>query len=100
MEAAKLVKVPDSISRGINALPEAGDNGGQIAKNTYPTSGMESPTPAINSGKMLDKSLLGPSNRISNGQGSLYKGQPDNDADDKALSARGNGSTGTHASNE
>jgi hypothetical protein len=98
MEAAKLVKVSDSIDRGINGLPSGGDSAGKIAKGTVGAG--PTPAPAINSGKKLDSSLLGPSNRVSNGQGSLYKGSPDNDEDDKALTTSGNGSTGTHASNE
>lgn len=98
MEAAKLVKVPDSISRGVNALPSAGCTDKVIPCGTVGSG--PAPTPAINSGKKLDNSLLGPSNRVSNGQGRLYKGSPDNDGDDKALDSKGNGSEGTHASNE
>jgi hypothetical protein len=55
---------------------------------------MEKPTPAKNSGKKLDNSMLGPSNAISNGQGRQYDGAPDRDEDDKALTTSGNGSRG------
>jgi hypothetical protein len=85
MEAAKLKKVEDRIDRGVNAIPAAGENSGWISKNTIPAG--PAPTPAINSGKKLDNTMLGPSNRISNGQGREYDGAPDNDEDDAALRA-------------
>ena len=86
MDAAKLVVVPDSIDRGINALPAAGGSTSMVSNKVNPAVG-PAPTPAINSGKTLDNSLLGPSNRVSNGQGREYDGAPDNDEDDATLKA-------------
>lgn len=92
MDAARLVKVPDSISRGINALPSAGSTSGVLVHGTAGAG--PTPTAAPNSGRKLDNSLLAPSNKISNGQGRQYDGSPDNDEDDRPLKSSGNGSTG------
>lgn len=47
MDAATLIKVPDSVGKGINALPSAG-SGGLIAGGTVGPG--PQPTPAKNSG--------------------------------------------------
>lgn len=94
MEAATLVKVPDNIDRGVNALPAA---------SSTPVSGCAkgntdvgpAPTAAINSGKSLDSSLLSASNQVSNGQNKMYAAK-----ENPELTTKGNGGTGTHASNE
>jgi hypothetical protein len=92
------VKVADNIDRGVNALPSAGNTSGVIPSGTVGAGPM--PTPAINSDKKLDSSLLAASNKRSNGQGRLYDGSADNDEDDQPLNPKGNGGTGTRATNE
>jgi len=94
MEAARLKPVEDRIDRGINGLPSAGTceqgKSGSLCGIPKGTVGAgPAPVPAINSGKELPVSLLGPSQNVSNGAGKLYGGQPDNDADDVPLSVMG-----------
>lgn len=77
MEAAKLVKVTDSKDKGVNALPSAGSYTGWIAKGTVGSG--PAPTPAINSGKKLDSSILAASHNNNDASTSRY---PDNDGND------------------
>ena len=101
MEAARLKPVEYRIDRGMDALPQAGSTSTGKAMN-YPggsviglpaplVAATPKPVPAINSGKELANSMLGPSNKISNGSGKLYGGQPDNDKDDVPLNVEGTG---------
>ena len=91
MDAATLKSVPDSKDKGTNFLPSAGSNSGWIAKGD--ASSLSAPTPAINSGKKLDSSLLSPNQKG-------LDGPPENNAENTQLSANGNGGTATRASNE
>jgi len=111
MEAAHLKPVEDRIDRGINGLPTAGSvetgkavnyPGGSVIGIPAPLSAATpAPEKAINSGyanvvdgrvtPALSTDMLSPSQKISNGQGKLYGGQPDNDEDDVPLSVEGTG---------
>ncbi len=110
MDAATLTPVPDRIDRGASYLPSAG--GPSAVASASPAAvksacseipsgdkgfGWDAPTAAINSGKDLPKEMLGPSNKISNGQGKQYDGQPDNDEDDVVLEAKELASAGARA---
>jgi hypothetical protein len=96
MEAARLKPVEDRIDRGVNGLPTAGTyvtgkSGSVIGLPAPLSAATPKPEAAINSGTKLADSFLSPSNKISNGQGRLYDGQPDNDEDDVPLSVQGTG---------
>lgn len=114
MDAAKLVKVPDSISRGVNALPSAGGNSGWVATIPVPAtpapkadptprkldSGMAAPVFSVSNDTRSDFAsgskatasapqskapMLQESQAVTNGQGRMYDGAADNDEDDRPL---------------
>lgn len=93
MEAATLVTVTDSISKGASYLPSAGSTAGQIPSGTVGAG--PSPTPAINSGTKLNSSLLAASNQVSNGQGKQYASK-----DDAGIKGVNSNTDGTKAGNE
>jgi hypothetical protein len=74
MEAARLQKVEDSLSKGINALPSAGTSG-KIPGGTVGAG--PAPSPAANSGKKLDASLSAPSFTVSNHVSRAFAGRDD-----------------------
>lgn len=63
MEAARLVSVPDVITRGTNALPSAGSSGKIPGGTAGPG---PSPTPAKNSGTELSPTFLAASSTVTN----------------------------------
>lgn len=80
MDASTLKPVADVTTKGGDYRPSAGRMNGWITNNEVGSG--PAPTPAPNSGRKLDTGMTQASQAVSNGQGSMYDGSPDNDSDE------------------
>ena len=82
MEASTMKTVSDVTSKGGDFRPAGGNTNGWLPTPMSPAGPMPTPDP---NPRKLDTSMTKASHAISNGQGSMYDGAPDNDADELPL---------------